>query len=84
DTTIFRPPPDGSAGADTILSIGRLTAAKGVLEVVDVVARLRERGLDVRLRLLGEALTVADRAYVEQIRDAIGRDGLAEHAELLG
>lgn len=48
------PPPAGSAGPGMeVVAIGAVTGLKGVEILVDALGRLRQRGLDARLRLIG-------------------------------
>src|SRR5207302_10975871 len=47
-------PSDQAGGRPVILSVGRLVEKKGYATLIAAAAVLRERGLDFRLRLVGE------------------------------
>ena len=61
-----------------IAYLGRLAADKGILEAVEAVAMLRDRGIDARLTIAGTG------AALEQIRTAIASAGLADRVRLVG
>ena len=50
----FVPPVPIPDGPPTVVSIGRLSEQKGQLLLVDAMAELRDRGIDLRLRLFGD------------------------------
>lgn len=62
----------------TVAYIGRLTASKGILETIEAVRLLRDRGIEVRLNIAGagEAL--------DAIQHTIAAAGLATHVHLIG
>jgi glycosyltransferase involved in cell wall biosynthesis len=85
DTAIFHPPAnEGERSATTALSVGRMTASKNLLEVVEVVAEVRRRGFDLTLRLIGGPITDLDRGYLDRIHEAVRAHGLNGHVELAG
>jgi glycosyltransferase involved in cell wall biosynthesis len=85
DTTVFHPPPaPRERQATTVLSVGRLTASKHILELVEVVAELRRRGLDLKLRLVGGPITRLDRDYTERILATIRSHDMEGQVELPG
>jgi glycosyltransferase involved in cell wall biosynthesis len=85
DTAVFHPPADeAQRSATTVLSVGRMTASKNLVEVVEVVADLRRRGFDLTLRLIGGPITDLDRGYLERIHEAVRAHGLDGHVELAG
>lgn len=82
DVTRFAPAEDRAApepGAPLhVLCVGRLVADKGQLLLVEAVARLRERGVPVRLTLVGDG---AGRADVEA---AVTRLGVGDAVDVTG
>ena len=62
----------------TLLYHGRVDRRKGVLDLLDAVATLRERGRDVRLAVSGIG------PDVDAVRDRVGELGLAETVDVLG
>jgi len=81
DVDVFRPtnaPRRGHGEPFRLLSVGRLSAAKGYPILVEAVALLRERGCNVRLTLVGEGPL---RAVLEE---QIALCGLGELIHLAG
>jgi len=70
DTERFAPPlQPGPSYETTAISVGRLTARKRLRELVEAVALLeRQRGLGVRLELIGGPLTPEDDGYAVALR----------------
>ena len=60
-----------------IVYLGRLAANKGIFESIEAVKILRERGVEVRLTLVGDGSAAAG------ARAAISAAGLAEHVKVL-
>jgi glycosyltransferase involved in cell wall biosynthesis len=58
--------------------IGRLTTSKGILETIEAVRMLRERGVDTRLTIAGFG------AAVEAIQRAVAAGQLADRVRLVG
>jgi glycosyltransferase involved in cell wall biosynthesis len=55
DTTVFRPPPAPKpGGALRLLNVAALADKKRHADLLDAVARLRGRGTDVRLEIVGD------------------------------
>jgi glycosyltransferase involved in cell wall biosynthesis len=73
-------PPVFARSADTHLigAVGRLYPEKGYSYLVEAVALLRDSGYPVRCVILGEG------PQAGELRDLIGRFGLAEQLQLLG
>jgi glycosyltransferase involved in cell wall biosynthesis len=64
-----------------VVSVGRLDPAKGSVELLEAVALLRSRGLDVRVTIAGPP----DRMFPEhgdELRELAARSGLAGHAHI--
>ncbi|AGB39018.1 glycosyltransferase [Natronococcus occultus] len=61
--------------------VGGLDRERGLLTMLQVTARLRERGLDVGLWLLGP---FQDGAIERTAREFMDREGIAEHVRLFG
>ncbi|WP_254538272.1 glycosyltransferase family 4 protein [Halomarina litorea] len=72
----------GFGEVPTLLLVGTVMPRKGVAEAVEVVARLAERGHEVRLLVAGEA--TLDSSYVERVRRLISSANLETHVRLLG
>jgi glycosyltransferase involved in cell wall biosynthesis len=85
DTEEFHPPTDErERSATTAVSVGRLSASKNIVEVIEVVGEIRRRGHDLTLRLIGGPITELDRGYMERIRAAIGAQGLEREVDMPG
>lgn len=82
DTQRFAP---GAPPADpfTLLSLGRIAPVKRLETVIATLGLLRERGLDLRLRLVGEAYP-QNRGYEGKLRQQVQRDGLSEYVRFVG
>jgi glycosyltransferase involved in cell wall biosynthesis len=70
--------PEDPQGVTTMLSVGRLSAAKGFHHAVEACAELARRGVDFRYRIIGEG------PLRGQIETAIREHGLEGRVELLG
>lgn len=74
DPAVFAPPagvvPEGTA--TTVLCVGRLTRIKGQAVLLEALRRLRERGVPIRGRLVGDG---PKRADYERIAAEKGLDG---------
>jgi len=75
---------ESPADPPRILAVGRLTAAKDPLTVIEAVRRLAADGRDLRLDLVGGGLTVADRQYGERVRQTLASSGLGDKVALVG
>jgi glycosyltransferase involved in cell wall biosynthesis len=85
DVDLFRPPQSTPARYEsTLLSIGRIAPTKKVDEMVSALARLRERGRDVRLELTGSALTPDDERYEAEVRRQVEDLGLGDAVSFCG
>lgn len=74
------PPPDGPF---TILSLGRLAPVKHLELIIAAAQRLREQGVDFRLRLVGAAYPM-DRAWAQGLQALVAQGGLQAHVEFAG
>jgi glycosyltransferase involved in cell wall biosynthesis len=86
DTDAFCPSTPGRApaGPFTVLAAGRIAPIKGLDTVVEGVALARsQRGVDLRLRLVGEPAT-ADADFAQGLRRRIEALGLVDAVELPG
>jgi glycosyltransferase involved in cell wall biosynthesis len=87
--TLSQVPPPGSVPRShppEIVSVGRLTAEKGFLDLLQAAARLAKGGVPFRLRIYGKG---PQRAFLERERDGLGLseiaffEGVAPHQEIL-
>jgi glycosyltransferase involved in cell wall biosynthesis len=78
-----RPAPPATAGLQ-LLALGRYSPAKGYPAVLEAVAGAVAAGLDVRLRLVGPALTGEERAHRAELEATVGRLGLEDRVRLDG
>ncbi|MBN2560132.1 MAG: glycosyltransferase family 4 protein [Phycisphaerae bacterium] len=65
----------------TIFSAALICPRKNQLGLVEALGRLRDSGIDARLRLAG---AVSDQAYAGRVMDRITALGVQEHVALLG
>jgi glycosyltransferase involved in cell wall biosynthesis len=63
------PPPAGDTGGVRLISVGRLVWQKAYPLLLRACARLRERGVDLRLTIIGEG---EERQALETLRDQLG------------
>jgi glycosyltransferase involved in cell wall biosynthesis len=78
DTERFRPPdrPTSSYRA-TALAVGRITPIKALHEMIEAIGiAKRERGLELRLELVGGPATPADRTYLARLQRSVTSLGL--------
>jgi colanic acid/amylovoran biosynthesis glycosyltransferase len=80
DPRVYEPPPERSASdrAAEVLFVGRLLHGKGLSLLLEAIAELRRRGLDVTASIVGDGP-----ARGEYERDA-RRLGVCEHVRFLG
>lgn len=71
------------SGPLKLVSCGRLNAGKGHQDLIGAVALLRDRGLDVKLRICGEDDHGGD-GFRRDLEHLIAKQGLANHVVLLG
>lgn len=67
-----------------LLSAGRLTPAKDPLTLLESLAMLRARGLDVELEWAGGTLASGDQAYASEVRSRVEALGLKQAVRFLG
>jgi glycosyltransferase involved in cell wall biosynthesis len=72
--------PPGPGGPLRLLLLGRVIPAKGHTVLLDALARLDRRAVDVRRRVVGDG----DPDYVTTLRERIGALGLGDRVELVG
>jgi len=71
--------------SDTILTIGRIVPKKRVLQLIEIVTRLRDRGHDVRHRIVGpeptgRSLTVFN-SYADTVRERASKHDFVHFEE---
>ncbi len=71
------------SGPLKLVSCGRLNAGKGHQDLIAAVALLRNKGLDVKLRICGEDDHGGD-GFRRDLERLIQEKGLADHVSLLG
>lgn len=69
---------DGSAPGPLVLTVGRVTPAKGLDDAVEVISRLSETLPDVRLAVVG------DGPYLDALRKLVEQRALQERVLLVG
>lgn len=67
-------------GFQNVLHVGRITAVKNQLFLVEVADELRRRGENIRILCAGSG----DEGYQARVEEAIREKGLEEHIRLLG
>ncbi len=82
DTTHFAPDRTVEKKYD-LVSIGRITHSKNLIELVNLFAQIREQA-DVSLTIVGAPVTVAEQAYEQKLRQHIADLELADHVNLPG
>jgi colanic acid/amylovoran biosynthesis glycosyltransferase len=71
-------PPRGGPGPTRILSIGQLVEKKGMFFLLEAASMLRERGLDIQLRVAGEG------PLYDTLRTLVAKRVMHGYAELTG
>lgn len=82
DTTHFAPDRTVEKKYD-LVSIGRITHSKNLIELVNLFAQIREQA-DVSLTIVGAPVTVAEQAYEQKLRQHIADVQLVDHVSLPG
>jgi glycosyltransferase involved in cell wall biosynthesis len=77
-------PGSAEAGGAALLSVGRLTAAKDPVCILDAVARLRAEGRDVTLTWAGGGLVARDDQYAGRVMEAVRELGLGDAVRFVG
>ena len=67
-------------GFQNVLHVGRITAVKNQLFLVEVARELRRRGKNIRILCAGSG----DEDYQARVEEAIREKGLEQHIQLLG
>jgi len=83
DTGLFSPGEDGPEEPPFILSVGRLSPVKSQETLIEAIDIVRRRGYALRCALVGDA-PEHDRAYAQQLRNAVVRRGLNDVVEFVG
>lgn len=68
-----------SQKSDVILCVGAIAPRKGHIYTIEMFNRLRARGIDGKLRIIG---SLADKAYYEQLKQKIARSPYKEHISI--
>jgi glycosyltransferase involved in cell wall biosynthesis len=71
------------AAVPVVVCVGRLNSWKGQEVLVDAIARLRSRGIDVRAELVGSVFR-DERHFEERLRSQVDALGIADHVSFLG
>ena len=65
-------------------TVGRINEFKNVGQIVTAVALLRERGLRIELRIVGDSFTEADHRYKRQLEQQVEAHGLTDLVHFVG
>ncbi len=86
DTAFFRNPHKRSVPHSPleIICVGRLTPIKDQRTVVEALALLRERDVDVRLTLIGAPVRAGDSAYEHEVKELVAKRGLEDRVAFVG
>lgn len=86
DTKLFRPAAMTKPTGREIITVGRISARKGVETMIDVATELRAlcRAQPISLVIYGAALTRRDRQYVTYLQALIQARGLQDRVRLAG
>jgi glycosyltransferase involved in cell wall biosynthesis len=86
DTERFGPPHETDSSYETTaVSVGRITPIKHLHEMIEAVAILaRERGLALRLELVGGPTTSTDRAYLTQLERSVASLAVGPQVSFVG
>jgi glycosyltransferase involved in cell wall biosynthesis len=78
DTEKFRPPDETVASYETTaVAVGRITRIKGLQEMIEAVAILEnERGVSLRLELVGGPSTSTDHEYLAALKRSVASLGM--------
>ena len=85
DAAVFDPRPEPTGGVQEILCVGRIAPAKAQYVLIEALALLRKRGVEARLRLVGDG---PDRPMLEAsavllgVKDAVIFDGWRNQDEV--
>jgi glycosyltransferase involved in cell wall biosynthesis len=86
DTDRFTPSGRWTPSYETTATcVGRISPIKRVHEIVEAIGVLqRERGLELRLEIVGGPATATDHAYLAQLRQLVCSLGLEQQVEFCG
>jgi glycosyltransferase involved in cell wall biosynthesis len=85
DDEIFTlPPADMQPLPDRILFVGLIRRVKGLDVLVNAMRILVDRGVDVRLDIVGESVYGSYQRYLETVRRQVATLGLERHVAFLG
>ena len=84
DVAPLSAPGPAEAGSAALLSVGRLTAAKDPVCILDAVARLRSEGRDVTLTWAGGGLVARDDEYAGRVMETVRELGLGDAVRFVG
>ena len=85
DMTQFVPPPKKPTGTTLrVLTIGRLSSTKRIMEMLAAIDTLVARDVSIAFTIAGVPATVADAAYERQVHAMIFAKPTASHVQFLG
>jgi glycosyltransferase involved in cell wall biosynthesis len=67
-----------------IITVGRLSAAKGVMETLEALDILHVRGILFDWTVIGAPATAADEEYLVQFQQAVAKPAYSAHVHVLG
>jgi glycosyltransferase involved in cell wall biosynthesis len=82
DAVVLYPPvlwsgaiPGWAERKPAFVALGRLSPDKRLMEMIDIIERVRERGFPVELEIIGNEDQVAGQAFIRQLETRIARAG---------
>ncbi|MCR4325938.1 MAG: glycosyltransferase family 4 protein [Patescibacteria group bacterium] len=84
DTSIFKPRTEAGDASLRILTIGRISPSKRVMEMLQVLDVLHERGVPFTFAIAGGPITSADKSYEARMRAEISKSPYAAGVHILG
>lgn len=84
DTDVFSPPAAGVRLPGSLISVGRISPTKDQLSMIKAVELLADEGWSGRFRIIGTAVTPAERTYAQSLSAYVEANGLGEEVIFVG
>jgi len=84
DTEMFYPTKRNLGDTAKVLSVSRISPVKNQLIMIEAVKLLKQQGVKCELRIVGGALTKADKEYEAMIRDFVLKNNLSDMVKFAG